>query len=105
MARRFQNHYGQRAGIASRYNDSSGVQKCTAARTVSDGVRHTGNTIGAKTRICTMTREEKYMQLVEFWQQANVPPGLQNPSQIEAGRFDRAQLGSLVALARPLTIR
>ncbi|MBK8965220.1 MAG: hypothetical protein IPM36_00805 [Lewinellaceae bacterium] len=40
-----------------------------------------------------MTRAEKYLQLVEFRQRATFPPGLQNPSQIEGGKFDCPQLG------------
>ena len=40
-----------------------------------------------------MTREEKYRQLVELRQQADFPSGLQNPSQIEGGKFDCPHLG------------
>jgi len=40
-----------------------------------------------------MTRTEKYLQLVELRQRATFPPGLQNPSQIEGGKFDCLQLG------------
>ncbi|MEZ4940666.1 MAG: uracil-DNA glycosylase family protein [Saprospiraceae bacterium] len=40
-----------------------------------------------------MTKQEKYRQLVNLRLQEIFPPGLQNPSQIEAGKFDCAQLG------------
>lgn len=40
-----------------------------------------------------MTRKEQYQQLVNFRQQADFPPGLQNPSKIEGGKFDCAELG------------
>lgn len=40
-----------------------------------------------------MTRDEKYRQLVELRQHAIFPPGLQNPSQIEGGKFDCTQIG------------
>jgi DNA polymerase len=40
-----------------------------------------------------MTRIERYRQLVELRQQTIFPPGLQNPSQIEGGKFDCSQLG------------